>query len=107
MLAVGMLAMLGLLGTAAPAEAWGEYGYTAPWGCSAWFESWPISGGGHAATIKTSSGSCASMYARVRTSTGGGSVWVSHPSNASINYLAANTVGGQHKVCAGCTVFNT
>lgn len=88
-----------------PAGAFGSRYYTAPWGCQAFFQSY----GGSTKVAQTvkETGSCASMFARVRYSNGGGGLWVSHPTVATATSSASVVVGGQHKVCSGCTVFST
>jgi hypothetical protein len=93
-----------VLGGAGQAGAWGGYSYTAPWGCQAYFQS--FSSGPTAQTIKQSSGSCADMFARLRTNGGSFSSWASHPSFASIT-VSGSWDGGEHKVCNGCTHFQT
>lgn len=104
---VGVALLLALLASSAtPSAAWGSRTYTAPWGCKAYMESF-VATHRNSRTHRQSSSSCSDMYARLRTSSGGGGTWDVDPWLAAAQSTNTAYVGGQHKVCGGCTVFST
>jgi len=94
-----------LLMSPTAAGAFGTSNYTAPWGCSAQFQSWDGSPD-TAQTNRQSADSCAPMFARIVFVGGSVGSWASGTWSATAT-TNSSASGGQHKVCDGCTIFAT
>lgn len=101
-----VLVFASLFAVVAPAGAWGFINRTETWGC-AWHGMSANTSPKYSETIKNSSHSCSSMYARLRTSSGGGGSWATDPDWAMVTSHNTAYAGGDHRVCGGCAVHKT